>query len=149
MTFYTMWSYFFLLSLGKDGIDLGDLESKLTEMGNAEGNEINLEKLKLASLYFVCGVLGPIRRRKQSPVDPRWLSLIEDFTNFNNYPWGKHAYDEAHRSLNKDLNAKLRAWKDGQKKKRCMENATYDISGFVQPLQVNQILFFLIFHVSC
>lgn len=58
-------------------------------------------RLKLALLLIVEGVfLGGDKKRL---VNVAHVRLLEDMDNFWNYPWGRVAYKELHRSLTKSL----------------------------------------------
>ncbi|XP_073309968.1 uncharacterized protein [Primulina huaijiensis] len=87
---------------GKSEIALSDLEGKINvEEHNETG--IDVEKIKMASLYFCCTVFGEATRKKTMKIDPKFLRLVDDLDRFNHYPWGRVAYRDAIRCLKKDL----------------------------------------------
>lgn len=55
---------------------------------------MNVEKLKLANLYFVAAVLSPQRKSKHDALDPKLIRLVDDLESFNNYPWGRLVFEE-------------------------------------------------------
>ncbi|KZV19203.1 hypothetical protein F511_37036 [Dorcoceras hygrometricum] len=104
------------------------------------GVEVDLEKIKLASLYFASAVLGPRRKRKKEVVDPHWMRLMDDMDSFNTYPWGRLAYEEVLFGLRKDLRARFEEVTNLAKKRKRDPNfsgfGSLHLSGFVQPLQI-------------
>ncbi|KZV39851.1 hypothetical protein F511_29888 [Dorcoceras hygrometricum] len=90
---------------GMSTVTLVDLRARIDEFEGESGVEVDLEKIKLARLYFASAVLGPRRKRKKEVVDPQWMRLVDDMDSFNTYSWGRLAYDEALFGLRKDLGA--------------------------------------------
>lgn len=125
---------------GKSRLRLIDLKAKIDGFKNGVGEEVDVEKLKLASLYFLVAVLGPQRKNKNEVVNMDWVRLVDDFESFNKYPWGRVAFDEALFGLRKDLEEKFKSFK--KLVKRRINDAefsgygSYHISGFIHPLQI-------------
>ncbi|XP_073152189.1 uncharacterized protein [Henckelia pumila] len=82
-----------------DVVFVRNLEDRLGMLSSEGGDEVNLEKLKLACLLFVAGVLLTKRTWQSVTVGTECLRLVEDFDVFNRYPWGSCAYDVVLASL--------------------------------------------------
>ncbi|KZV26407.1 hypothetical protein F511_36187 [Dorcoceras hygrometricum] len=128
-------SYFFGMSTGT----LVYLRARIDEFDGEIGVEANVEKIKLASLYFVSVVLGPRRKMKKEEVDPQWTRLVYDMDSFSTYPWGRFAYEKALFDLRKDLGSKFKDFTNLVKKRKRDPKfsgfGSLHISGFVQPLR--------------
>ncbi|KZV26485.1 hypothetical protein F511_12157 [Dorcoceras hygrometricum] len=88
-------------------VTLVDLRARIDEFEGEIEVEVDVEKIKLASLYFASAVLAPRRKRKKEEVDPQWMRLVDDMNSFNTYPWGRLVYEEALFGLRKDLGARF------------------------------------------
>ncbi|KZV27786.1 hypothetical protein F511_39482 [Dorcoceras hygrometricum] len=122
-------------------VTLVDLRARIDEYQEEAGvDEVDQEKIKLASLYFASAVLGPRRKRKKEVVDPDWMRLVDDINSFNTYPWGRLAYEEVLFGLRKDLRARFEEFTTlAKKRKRDPKFSGFGslhLSGFVQPLQI-------------
>ncbi|XP_073314716.1 uncharacterized protein [Primulina huaijiensis] len=118
---------------GKSEIALSDLEGKIiVEEQNETG--IDVEKIKMASLYFGCAVFGEATRKKTMKIDPKYLRLVDDLDRFNHYPWGRVAYRYAVRCLKKDLLGRYNYLTDAQGRKEV--DGSFLVGGFVMPLQI-------------
>ncbi|KZV14504.1 hypothetical protein F511_42903 [Dorcoceras hygrometricum] len=126
---------------GMSTVTLVDLRARIDEYQEEAGvDEVDQEKIKLASLYFASAVLGPRRKRKKEVVDPDWMRLVDDINSFNTYPWGRLAYEEVLFGLRKDLRARFEEFTTlAKKRKRDPKFSGFGslhLSGFVQPLQI-------------
>ncbi|XP_073137846.1 uncharacterized protein [Henckelia pumila] len=121
---------------GMKQVFLDDVKDRLVEINCEYANNVNLEKVKLACLFFVAGVLWPIRKKKNPPIDLKLMQLVEDLENFNKYPWGTVAFKEVLRSLRKNMSEKEKELIKSKKSKKCARGASYNLSGFLQPLQI-------------
>ncbi|KZV36747.1 hypothetical protein F511_39292 [Dorcoceras hygrometricum] len=126
---------------GMSTVTLVDLRARIDEYQEEAGvDEVDQEKIKLASLYFASAVLGPRRKRKKEVVDPDWMRLGGDINSFNTYPWGRLAYEEVLFDLRKDLRARFEEFTTLAKKRKRDPNfsgfGSLHLSGFVQPLQI-------------
>ncbi|XP_075483757.1 uncharacterized protein LOC142523909 [Primulina tabacum] len=118
---------------GKSEIILSELEAKMrVQVQNEAG--VDVEKLKMASLYFCCFVFGEGTRKKTNKIDPKYLRLIDDLDRFNSYPWGRVAFRDAVRCLNKDLLGRYNYLTDAQGRKEV--DGSFLVGGFVLPLQI-------------
>ncbi|KZV25106.1 hypothetical protein F511_03404 [Dorcoceras hygrometricum] len=79
---------------GTSTVTLVDLRARIDEFEGEIGVEVDLKKIKLASLYFASVVLDPRRKRKKEVVDPHWMRLVDDMDSFNTYPWDRLPYEE-------------------------------------------------------
>ncbi|XP_073022678.1 uncharacterized protein [Primulina eburnea] len=118
---------------GKSDIILSDLEAKMSVQVQNE-TDVDVEKLKMASLYFCCFVFGEGTRKKTNKIDPKHLRLIDDLDRFNSYPWGRVALRDAVRCLKKDLLGRYNYLTEAQGGKEV--NGSFLVGGFVLPLQI-------------
>ncbi|XP_073018489.1 uncharacterized protein [Primulina eburnea] len=119
---------------GNENVYIEEVATKLMEMRKTPERTINLEKLKLACLYFGAAVLWPVRQKTVPQVDNMLLSLVEDLDLFNKYPWGTIAYNEVLKSIKRDLTSiKL---KKKKKNEKIVEYGAFTLNGFVHPLQI-------------
>ncbi|XP_073303760.1 uncharacterized protein [Primulina huaijiensis] len=95
---------------------------------------VDVEKLKMTSLYFCCFVFGEETRKKTNKIDPKYLRLIDDLDRFNSYPWGRVAFRDAVRCLKKDLLGRYNYLTETQGRKEV--DGSFLIGGFVLPLQI-------------
>ena len=92
------------------------------------------DAVKLAA-YFVLErlILGRVLR---NPCSTEYLSLVDDLAVFNDFPWGRVAYDATYASLSSAI--KLREVRLGRSKKSGVEaEPTYNINGFSFAFQVS------------
>lgn len=82
---------------------MSDLEAKIIVQGQNLTEGVDVENLKMASLYFCCAVFGEGTRKKSAKINPRCIRLIDDLDSFNRYPWGRVAYLDAIKGFKKDL----------------------------------------------
>ncbi|XP_075475580.1 uncharacterized protein LOC142506444 [Primulina tabacum] len=118
---------------GKSEIVLSDLEAKMSVQVQNE-TDVDVEKLKMASLYFCCFVFGEGTRKKTNKIDPKYQRLIDDFDWFNSYPWGRVAFRDAVRCLKKDLLGRYNYLTEAQDRKEV--DGSFFVGGFVLPLQI-------------
>ncbi|XP_073308408.1 uncharacterized protein [Primulina huaijiensis] len=117
---------------GKSEIVLSDLEAKMNlQVQNEIG--VDVEKLKMSSLYFCCFVFGEGTRKKTNKIDPKYLRLIDDLDRFNSYPWGRAAFLDAVRCLKKDLLRRYNYLTKTHGRKEV--DGSFLVGGFVLPLQ--------------
>ncbi|XP_073121184.1 uncharacterized protein [Henckelia pumila] len=90
---------------GIDKVSVNEVEMKLKELKSVD-ELLSIERVKMACLYFVCGVLWPIAPVKNPLVDEKIFSLIDDFDAFNKHPWGTIAFKGAVCDLKCDLKKK-------------------------------------------
>ncbi|XP_075491429.1 uncharacterized protein LOC142529704 [Primulina tabacum] len=119
--------------LGKADIVLGDLEGKIIVQEHNETG-LDMEKIKMASLYFCCAIFGEATRKKTTKIDPKYLRLVDDLDMFNHYPWGRVAYRDAVRCLKKDLLGRYNYLAEAQGRKEV--EGSFLVGGFVLPLQI-------------
>ncbi|XP_073022336.1 protein CHROMATIN REMODELING 35-like isoform X2 [Primulina eburnea] len=118
---------------GKSKIGLNDLEAKISvQVQNETG--IDVEKLKMASLYFCCAVFGEGTKKKTIKINPKYLRLVDDLNRFNTYPWGRIAYRVAVRCLKKDLLGRYTHLTEAHGRKEV--DGTFLVGGFVLPMQI-------------
>ncbi|XP_075504303.1 uncharacterized protein LOC142541724 [Primulina tabacum] len=96
--------------------------------------DVDVEKLKMASLYFCCFVFGEGTRKKMNKIDPKYLKLIDDLDRYNSYPWGRVAFRDAVRCLKNDLLWRYNYLTEAQGRKEV--DGSFLVSGFVLPLQI-------------
>ncbi|XP_075504142.1 uncharacterized protein LOC142541498 [Primulina tabacum] len=118
---------------GKSDIVLSDLEGKIIVKHQNETG-VDVEKIKMASLYFFCAVFGESTRKKTTKIDPKYLRLVDDLDRFNHYPWGRVAYRDAVRCLKKDLSGRYNNLTEAQGWKEV--EGSFLVGGFVLPLQI-------------
>ncbi|XP_073312057.1 uncharacterized protein [Primulina huaijiensis] len=118
---------------GKYEIVLSDLEGKIIVQEQNETG-IDVEKIKMASLYFCCAVFGEATRKKTTKIDLKYLRLVDDLDKFNHYPWGRVAYRDAVRCLKKDLLGRYNYLTEAQGRKEV--DGSFLVGGFVLPLQI-------------
>lgn len=108
------------------------LKSRFTDLGGRRSEEVDVEKVKLANLYFLTFVLGPRRSKKDLELNTEWMSLLEDDDAFREYPWGTVGFREALGSIKRDLRRSI----EDKKKKDEKIRLSFTLSGFIEPLQV-------------
>lgn len=114
-----------------------DVFNRMRELGVGRG-EVNVERIKLANLYFYTKVLQQRKTKTAPKIETKWTSLVEDLQAWRDYPWGSMAFEVVLESLKKDLNE--------IKRKETPDKKNYSVmSGFVEPLQVIEIFFLSIF----
>ncbi|XP_073051314.1 uncharacterized protein [Primulina eburnea] len=118
---------------GKADIVWGDLEGKIMLQEHNETG-LDMEKIKMASLYFCCAVFGEATRKKTTKIDPKYLRLVDDLDRLNHYPWGRVAYRDAVRCLKKDLLGRYNYLAEAQGRKEV--EGSFLVGGFVLPLQI-------------
>ncbi|XP_075519503.1 uncharacterized protein LOC142553262 isoform X2 [Primulina tabacum] len=118
---------------GKSEIVLSDLEANMSVKVQND-TSVDVEKLKMASLYFCCFVFGEGTRKKTNKIDPKYLRLRDDLDRFNSYPWGRVAFRDAVRCLKKDLLGRYNYLTDAQGRKDV--DGSFLVGGFVLPLQI-------------
>lgn len=69
---------------GMDEITVADLDRAFEACSDSE------DSFKLGMILFVEGVLNG--REVTNNVETRFLNLVQDFEQFNNYPWGTFSY---------------------------------------------------------
>ncbi|XP_073289265.1 uncharacterized protein [Primulina huaijiensis] len=117
----------------KSEIVLSYLETKMNlQVQNETG--VDVEKLKMASLYFCCFVFGEGTRKKTNKIDPKYMRLIDDLDRFNSYPRGRVAFRDAVRCLKKDLLGRYNYLTEAQARKEVDDS--FLVGGFVLPLQI-------------
>ncbi|XP_073032676.1 uncharacterized protein [Primulina eburnea] len=125
---------------GSYSIRLGDLIDRIDEYDNDFGGEIDIEKVKLACLLFVVGVLGRHRKNKNDTIDLEWIRLVNNFDSFINYPWGRIAFEEVVYGLREYLETKFRSYENLVARRSNDPDfsgfGSFHISGFVHPLQI-------------
>lgn len=70
---------------GKSIIYLSYIENRLIEIAN-KAVDVSIEKMKIACLLFVIGVLGPQRSKEDFMVNSMLVRLVEDFDSCNKHP---------------------------------------------------------------
>ncbi|XP_073050504.1 uncharacterized protein [Primulina eburnea] len=99
---------------GSDKVSVKEVEMKLKDLKSVD-ELLSIERVKMACLYFVCGVLWPIAPVKNPQVDKEIFCLIDDFDVFNKYPWGTIAFKRVVCDLKLDLKKKEVALSKKQK----------------------------------
>ncbi|XP_073037007.1 uncharacterized protein [Primulina eburnea] len=95
---------------------------------------VDVEKLKMASLYFYCFVFVEGTREKTNKIDPKYLRVIDDLDRFNSYLWGRVAFRDAVRCLKKDLLGRYNYLAEAKGRKEV--DGSFLVGGFVLPLQI-------------
>ncbi|XP_073119760.1 uncharacterized protein [Henckelia pumila] len=91
--------------LGRNKVSVMEVEMKLKELKSMD-ELLTIERVKMACVHFVSGVLWPLAPVKNLLVDKKNFNLIDDFDVFNKYPWGTIAFRGAVCDLKCDLKKK-------------------------------------------
>ncbi|KZV33534.1 hypothetical protein F511_18097 [Dorcoceras hygrometricum] len=125
---------------GMSTVTLVDLRVRIDEFEGEVGVEVDVEKIKLASLYFASVILSHRRKRNKEEVDPQWMRLVDDMDSLNTYPWGRLVYEEALFGHRNYLGAKFEEFmnlvKQWKRDPKFNGFGSLNLSGFVQPLQI-------------
>ncbi|XP_073292625.1 uncharacterized protein [Primulina huaijiensis] len=117
--------------LGSDKVSVKEVEMKLKDLKSVDELS-SIERVKMACLYFVCGVLWPIAPVKNPQVYKEIFSLIDDFDVFNKYPWGTIAFKGAVCDLKKKKVVLSKKTENG----KSSNSGTHDMVGFINPLHI-------------
>ncbi|XP_075499007.1 uncharacterized protein LOC142537350 isoform X2 [Primulina tabacum] len=120
---------------GSDKVSCEEVEMKLKDLKSVD-ELLSIERVKMACLYFVCGVLWPIAPVKNHQVDKEIFSLIDDFDVFNKYPWGTIAFKGAVGDLKLDLKKKEVVLSKKAENGKSSNSGTHDMVGFINPLLI-------------
>lgn len=85
-----------------DEVFQGDMDLRISDIEDAflRGSSCNETMVKLAMLYFLESVLLG-RDKRAALYDNQHILLIDDFEQFQNYPWGRICYEMTVESLKK------------------------------------------------
>ncbi|KAL8483779.1 hypothetical protein ACS0TY_026459 [Phlomoides rotata] len=117
-------------SLQVKDVQLAFLKSCKIDKGSGD------EALKLALLWVLFGILL-MKDKTTKKIDMKFVHLVENLDDFNNYPWGRLAYDVLVKNMRKHMGPKSftrRARKLTTKDKPTLPHI--DVHGFAHVLQL-------------
>ncbi|XP_073153504.1 uncharacterized protein [Henckelia pumila] len=120
---------------GINKVSVMEVEMKLKELKSVD-ELLTIERVKMACVYFVSGVLWPLAPVKNPLVDKKNFNLIDDFDAFNKYPWGMIAFKGAIHDLKYDLKKKEVVLSENIGNGKRSNSGTHDMVGFIYPLQI-------------
>lgn len=113
---------------GMDEITVADLDRAFEACSDSE------DSFKLAMVLFVEGVLNG--RELTNNVETRFLNLVQDFEQFNNYPWGTFSYEHTIHCMKYVLRGRDEAFEKRQSQKEQHNAERYSLKGFSFAIQV-------------
>jgi len=116
--------------------DSGKKEKRKKKKAPKRGQERE-DRVKVALVYFLEGILLSADAKKN--ISDFYLSMVDDLTMFNAYPWGSEVYDLTFDSLSsKNLVAKYKERLAKPKEKQVPGvKGTYTLLGFPFSFQVS------------
>ncbi|XP_073047557.1 uncharacterized protein [Primulina eburnea] len=120
---------------GSDKVSVKEVEMKLKDLKSVD-ELLSIERVKMACLYFVCGVLWPIAPVKNPQVDKEIFSLIDYFDVFNKYPCSTISFKGVVCNLKLDLKKKEVVLSKKAENGKFSNSGTHDMVGFINPLQI-------------